>query len=132
MAWNDKLSVGVKVIDDDHKQLVGLANQLYDAIAAKRGKQELEAILNGLVDYTTFHFTREEELFAKTSYPDAARHKVQHDDLTRQVLQIQARYHAGSTALTLEVMVFLKDWLYDHILGSDLEFGPYLNSKGIR
>jgi hemerythrin len=131
MAWNDKLSMGVKAIDDDHKKLLALANHLYDAIAAERGKLELERVLGELVDYTTFHFAREEELFARTAYPKATEHKKEHDDLTRKVVEIQQRYHAGSTALTMEVMVFLKDWLFDHILGSDLKVGPHLKAKGI-
>jgi hemerythrin len=126
------MSVGVKVIDDDHKNLLGLANKLWDSIIAQRGKQVLGDILDELVKYTTFHFEREEQLFAYTSYPDAARHKKEHDDLTKQVLAIQKRYKDGAPALTLEVMNFLKDWLYDHILGSDGRFGPYLNSKGIK
>jgi hemerythrin len=132
MVWNDKLSVGVKLIDNDHKKLLGMANHLYDAIAAQRGKQELERILSELVEYTTFHFAREEELFSRTGYPEAARHKIEHDELTTQVLRIQARYHGGSQALTLEVMIFLKDWLFDHILGSDVRFGPHFNAKGVQ
>lgn len=132
MVWNDKLSVGVKVIDDDHKILLGMANKLWDAIIAQGGRQALEEILDQLVDYTTFHFAREEELFAYTAYPGAARHKKEHDDLTKQVLEIQERYRNGAPALTLEVMSFLKDWLYDHILDSDGKFGPHFNAKGVR
>jgi hemerythrin-like metal-binding protein len=132
MVWNDKLSVGVKAIDDDHKVLLGLANKLWDSITAERGKQVLDDILDELVKYTTYHFEREEQLFAYTSYPDASEHKKQHDDLTKRVLEIQKRYREGAPALTLEVMNFLKDWLYDHILRSDVRFGPYLNSKGIK
>ena len=52
MNWTDKLSVGVAVIDDDHKKLVGMVNELYDAMQSGRGKDSLGRILDGLVQYT--------------------------------------------------------------------------------
>ena len=63
-----------------------------------------------------FHFAREEEFFAKTGYPDAAAHKREHDKMVAWTLKTQA-LHKGSLlrAPSLEVMNFLKDWLYDHI-----------------
>lgn len=132
MTWNDKLSVGVNVIDDDHKKLVGMVNELYDGISAGHGKEAVGKVLDKLVDYTKFHFAREEQYFAKTAYPAAAAHKKEHDDLTKQVLDVQAKYKSGSVAtLSLEVMNFLKNWLINHIQGSDKKYGPHLNAKGI-
>lgn len=131
MVWSDRLSVGVKLIDDDHKRLLSLANDLHDAIVDRRGKEQLGNTLEELLNYTRFHFAREEQFFLETTYAEAATHKVEHDGLTAQVEQIQVRFNAGSPALTLEVMNFLKDWLFDHILGSDAKFGPHLNSRGI-
>jgi hemerythrin len=132
MVWNDKLSVNIKVIDDDHQKLLSMVNELYDAIAAMRSKQVLGRLLNELVAYTEYHFAREEEFFANTGYKDAAAHKKEHSNLTKKVLEIQKRYNNGTQPITLEIMVFLKDWLFDHILGSDAKFGPHLNARGIR
>ena len=131
MAWNDRLSVGIKVIDDDHKRLLGLANELYDAIGANRGREVLGPILDGLVNYTRVHFAREEKFFAQTNYPEAATHKQKHEELMRQVLSIQERWNGGSNTLTLETMTFLKDWLFDHILDCDGKYGPHLRQSGI-
>jgi hemerythrin len=132
MTWSDKLSVGVKVIDDDHKKLVGMVNELFDGITAGKGKEALGKILDELVNYTKFHFGREEQFFAKTAYPAATEHKKEHDDLTKQVLDVQAKYKGGALAtLSLEVMNFLKNWLVNHIQGSDKKYGPHLNAKGI-
>jgi hemerythrin-like metal-binding protein len=132
MTWNDRISVGVAAIDDDHKRLIGITNELYDAIVARRGKEVLGRLLDEIVVYTEYHFDREERFFDATGYPDAFEHKQQHSDFARQVRLIRDRYKSGSVGLTLEVMNFLKDWLFDHILGSDARFGPYLNSMGIR
>ena len=131
MVWSDKLSVHVKVIDDNHKKLLCIANELHDAIVAMHSKQVLGKLLGELVEYTKFHFAREEKFFANTGYKDAAAHKKEHDDLTKKVLEIQKRYNSGVQPITLEVMAFLKDWLFTHILGSDAKYGPHLNAKGI-
>lgn len=131
MVWNDRLSVNIAVIDNDHKKLLALTNELYDAIMANNGKQILERLLSELVDYTKFHFAREEEFLTYAGYADITRHKMEHDELTAQIHGIQKRFEDGSPALTLEVMNFLKDWLFNHILGSDAKYAAHLNAKGI-
>jgi len=133
MTWNENMSVGVKVLDEDHKRLVAMINELHDGLKAGHGKDALGKILDTLISYTKSHFAREEQFFARTGYPNSAVHKKEHDDLTRQVLEVQAKFKGGATTgLSLEVMAFLKNWLTNHIQGSDKKYGPYLNSKGIQ
>jgi hemerythrin len=113
MTWTPKLSVGVAVLDEDHKKLVGMVNELYDAMQAGHGKESLGPILGRLVDYTVPH-------------------KQQHDALTHQVLEVQRKYAAGAAAtVSLEVMHFLRDWLINHIQGTDQKYRAHLNAKGI-
>jgi hemerythrin len=132
MTWTEKLSVGVGVLDEDHKKLVAMVNELYDAMQAGHGKDKLGRILDGLVQYTKFHFAREEKFFAETGYPASAPHKQQHEALTKQVLEVQKKYAAGATAtLSVDVMQFLKNWLITHIQGSDQKYREHLNGKGI-
>ncbi len=133
VEWNEKMSVGVSVIDDEHKRLVGMLNELYDAMQAKQSKEALGNVLDGLVAYTTYHFKHEETLFAETDYPDAAEHEKEHADLTSQVLDVQRKYQEGvSGTLSTEVLNFLRKWLLAHILRSDKKFGPHLNANGIQ
>lgn len=132
MTWTDKLSVGVGVLDDDHKKLVGMVNELYDAMQAGHGRESLGRILNALVQYTKVHFAREEKFFAQTGYPASVAHKHEHDALTKQVLDVQQKYNSGAAAtLSLDVMHFLKNWLVNHIQGSDQKYRAHLNEKGI-
>lgn len=132
MTWTDKLSVGVAALDDDHKKLVSMVNELYDAMQAGHGRESLGRILDGLIQYTKMHFAREEKFFAQTGYPAAAPHKQEHEALTRQVLDVQKKYAGGAVAtLSLDVMHFLKNWLVNHIQGSDQKYRPHLNEKGI-
>ncbi|MBS0644849.1 MAG: bacteriohemerythrin [Acetobacteraceae bacterium] len=133
MAWNDAFSVGVPSIDKEHQRLIGLLNALYDAVQSNQAKEKLGQVLDGLIAYTATHFKTEERYFAQTHYPDAERHSREHEELTRQVLEVQRRFKAGETAtLSMEVMNFLKRWLVNHIQGSDRKYAPHLQSKGIK
>ena len=132
MAWNDRLSVGIASIDKEHQKLVGLLNDFYDAVQAGHGKESLAGLLKALVDYTKVHFANEEQLFAKTIYPEAAEHKKLHDDLTHQVVEFQKKFAKGaSPALSTETLNFLKTWLLTHIQGADKKYGPHLTTHGI-
>ncbi len=132
MTWTESMSVGIKVLDDDHKKLVGMLNELHAGLKVGHGKEALGTVLDGLVSYTQIHFKREEQYFAATGYADGAAHKQEHDNLTKQVLDVQAKYKSGAvSSLSIEVMDFLKDWLTVHIQGSDQKYRPHLNAKGI-
>ena len=132
LTWNDKLSVGVASLDEDHKKLVTMLNELFDAINSGRGKDALGKILDNLIGYAKTHFGHEETFFAQTNYPQTAEHKQEHDKFTQQVLDVQQKYKSGATGtMSLELMNFLKNWLVGHIQGKDQKYGPYLNAKGI-
>ena len=133
VTWNDKLSVGVSSIDTEHQRLVSLLNEFYDAVQAGKGKESLGSLFRGLADYTRVHFANEERLFTGAQYPDAAAHKKLHEDLLRQVLELEKKFSAGpSVALSLEAVNFLKGWLINHIQGTDKKYGPHLIARGIR
>lgn len=131
MHWTDNYSVGVGSIDADHKKLVGMVNDLFDGVKEGHGIETVGRVLDGLIAYTVEHFNREEHYFAQTSYPDAAAHKAEHEDLKKQVLEIQAKLKAGNNTVTLETMGFLKNWLINHIQGTDKKYTEHLNSHGI-
>lgn len=96
-----------------------------------KAKEILGDILKKLVEYTLYHFSTEEKYFDKYEYPESETHKQQHKDLVDQVAKIKEKFDAGERVLSIEVMNFLRDWLHDHILGSDVKFGPFLKEKGL-
>jgi hemerythrin len=131
VEWSDeKLSVRVGMIDRQHKKMIGMINELYDAVEAKREKELLASLLIKLVHYTHYHFATEEKYFKQHEYPEIAVHKEQHDQLREQVAALDDRYYTGHKMITSEVMKLLNDWLFDHIIGSDRKFGLFLNEKG--
>ena len=132
MTWSDALSVQVEEIDNQHKRLVDLVNQLHDAMVQGKGRDVMGKTLAGLIDYTRTHFAFEQELMARYNYPASLLHKTEHDDLTQKVVDLQSQYLAGKAALSVEVMSFLKIWLATHIQKTDRQFGRFLNGKGMK
>lgn len=65
-------------------------------------------------------------------YPKASSNALEHNTLTKQVIDFQAQFKEGNARLTVQLMNFLKQWLTDHILGSDKEYAPFLKSKGLK
>jgi len=132
MEWNEGMSVGVKAMDDDHKKLFEILNELNVGIVAGEDRKVLGFVLERLIQHTKDHLAREERLLAQAGFPDAEDHHKEHDLLIGKALIAQANFRMGSSAmLSAEVMLFLNDWLSSHILGSDKDYGPFLNSKGI-
>jgi len=132
IEWTNALSVGVTTFDNEHKQLVVLINTLNQALTAGSAKKTMEDILQSLVNYTTIHFKHEEDYMVLYDYPDYQKHKKEHDALTTQVIEFQERYRAGKTAFSLELMYFLKDWLINHIMGTDKKYKDYFIAKGVQ
>lgn len=132
LAWKSEYSVNVKEIDDQHKKLVSMINELNDAMAQGKAKDVLGAILDKLVSYTAAHFALEERLFQTHGYEGYQEHKDKHDKMTAKVLDLQRQFKSGQAAMTIEVMNFLKSWLDKHILGTDMKYSAFLNSKGVR
>jgi hemerythrin len=130
IVWNDRLSVGVAGIDHDHRRLVEILNDLYEAMGNGRNKQILGQLLDELVDYACYHFEREEGMF-RADYGEALDHKAEHENFVAWITETQSRFMEGSAAApSLEVVNYLKDWLFDHILGRDRRLGAHLNELG--
>ncbi|MCF6248175.1 MAG: bacteriohemerythrin [Desulfobacula sp.] len=131
MPWSDKLITGISNIDDHHKQLVSMVNELHRAMKMKKGARESGQILKRLADYTIMHFGFEEEMFEKYMYPKRMDHKALHDKLVAQVLEFQTDFEQGKAALSMDLMTFLSDWLRGHIMKTDMEYVPFLKEKGV-
>ncbi|MBF0154173.1 MAG: hemerythrin family protein [Magnetococcales bacterium] len=123
IEWSEELSVGVEAIDADHRKLVSLVNELFSAFFIGVGDEAVGAILTEVIDYTRHHFAREEALLNRLGSSDLAYHAEEHRQLTEQVLAISCQ---GASALSEDVLLFLREWLAHHIMGTDRSsFLPY-------
>lgn len=127
ITWQDSFSVGVDLVDNDHKLLVSLIKQLNDAVEGGQGREVVGSVLNVLIEYTESHFSREERLMEKGGYPDLPAHRKHHEKLCAQVREMVDQYKRGETeTLDRHILEFLSDWLTGHILGVDMQYRPYV------
>ena len=134
VAWTPEMSVGVDSLDTDHKMILSLINRLHDAIDDGEGQHAngttIGSVLNALLDYTEYHFGREEALMAACGCPDLEQHKEFHGTLKKKLIRIRDSYKAGQHSIgEPEVMEFLRNWLTDHIMGRDKSYQPRMDAN---
>ncbi len=128
MEWQDSFSVGITAMDLQHRQLVAMVNQLYEAMQTGKGDVVVKTLLPNLAQYTRSHFNTEEKLMHDVGFPGIAAHQAEHVKLNLQVSDLLDRVKAGKMVATVSLATFLKDWLTKHILGNDMQYGKFIAS----
>lgn len=127
------MSVGDAAIDEDHRHLVDLVNTFEQAVGGAINHKRVARVLLGLVEYTGEHFAREEALQLRIRYPFHDSHRRSHRDVLKKLSDIVDVYTRTPDGPERDSMVanlgaFLKEWLVDHIIQSDLRMKPYLQA----
>ena len=132
IQWDSSLSVGVDVIDEQHRQWIDRYNAVVEALASPQGASRLPQILDFLIDYTHQHFTDEETAMATCGYPGFEAHKAKHDELKQTLADLVRDYEEeGAThVLANATDTFLGNWLLQHIENVDKEFGAFVKALG--
>lgn len=130
--WNPSFSVKIVEIDLQHQKLFNMINTLHEAMSTGKSQEVLGKIFDDLAAYTRTHFAYEENLMQSKNYPGYPVHKRQHEDLIQQVANLQAKYKAGELSVSIETRDFLRDWLVNHINGTDQKYVPFLTERGVR
>lgn len=131
IVFDNSIRLGLREIDKQHERLVSLINQLHKNMKLKLGNKKAADILNELVEYTVTHFGYEEKIMKEYKYEDSAEHTRKHAELIAKVGDFQKQFNQGSAMLTMDLMDFLKDWLVNHIKGTDRKYAPFFKSKGL-
>lgn len=125
------MSVGCKPLDDDHKILVQALNDFIEAVENDEGVFVTDGIFSVLLDYSNYHFAREEAIMEACGYEDLDRHKQTHTDLKEQLLDARRRYMLNpSPDLEDEIRDFLLNWLQTHILVRDMDYKEAIEASG--
>ncbi|NJO89584.1 MAG: hemerythrin family protein [Chloroflexia bacterium] len=132
VLWNESYSVGIKLIDEQHKGLINILNKLYESFIDQTVGKMLEEIIRELVDYTKYHFNTEERLFTESNYPDKEKHIIEHQEFVEKVNKFKTDLENGKSSLTFQLMNFLRNWLLNHIAMSDQAYASHFRAKGIK
>ncbi len=133
VKWDESLSVGVELIDEQHRMWIDRINDLSAAIARHDGASKIIKTLDFLIEYTQFHFSTEEKHMVKNHYPGYENHRKFHEDLKVTLGHLEEDFveEGVNQALAESINVFLVNWLVNHIKAMDVEFGKFLNEQGI-
>ena len=126
-VWSDAYSVGMTEIDDQHKELVKMTNDLFIS-SSEGGFAADKAFLQTAKkasDYARVHFSFEEDILKKAAYPEFDAHKKQHTDFLETVLKSVQEFESGKMA-GIEMARFLKKWLLNHIAVCDKHYASFL------
>ena len=132
MTWNDKYSVSINEMDNQHKELINLLNELYDAMSSGKSNTLLSSVITKLIAYTRKHFAAEELFMQKYAYPSYEAHKREHAAFIMKVQEFQQNFNAGKITLSIDISTFLKNWLVNHIQVEDKKYGTFAASKGAK
>lgn len=127
IVWSSILSVGFDEIDDDHRKLVGIFNELNHAVTANASREYLAATLEELINCTIWHFSHEERLMLKHGYDGIAAHREEHRELVENARDMQRALLAAGGAVAEAQIVYLERWLTAHILTTDQRLGAFLS-----
>ncbi len=125
MIWDARIQLGIREIDDQHKVLVDLINEIYMIMKQGNGLEPMATVIEELTSYTAEHFRYEEGLLERAKYPDIKRHKEIHVSVVNKVLAYKKQLENGSLDVN-EFMSFVSDWLSRHIKAEDRQYVPYV------
>ncbi|CAK0758948.1 putative Bacteriohemerythrin [uncultured Gammaproteobacteria bacterium] len=128
IEWTYALSVGVKVIDDEHKFLLSILNDLVRSLEESNQKPIIMRAIEELVGFTNYHFGHEEELMITFGYPDYEPHKRLHTNFVAKLLEFEKDVAGGARSLP-GLATFVHDFVLGHFMRTDQELGAFLKTR---
>jgi len=129
ITWDDSFSVGVAILDEHHRQLARLINQLSECLSDNLHSEKMVDILTALVRYAEYHFLHEENLMADAGYADLDQHRKGHLQFCEIIAETCYGVSLGIVGTT-ELFSYLTHWWRSHILLEDMKYKPLLGTVG--
>jgi hemerythrin len=130
IEWDDRYSIGISVIDEQHKELIGITNRLFegclegDAAAEAKFRDTVKEV----VEYIKYHFSAEEGILERIDYPGTGMHKREHEWFIKELLAKVHAFQEGKKFVPNLFARYLRDWVLAHIAMSDKSYASYLFS----
>jgi hemerythrin-like metal-binding protein len=129
--WDESISLGIPIIDEQHKALFGWINTLNEAVNNGDGSEAVGEVIWKLITYVTEHFSEEERMMLSWNYPDIVAHRKEHDQFVERLRKIQVEFIDGDE-MSKNVLDFMVDWLVSHIKGTDQGYKSFVSTNGIK
>ncbi|MEE8398384.1 MAG: bacteriohemerythrin [Desulfobacterales bacterium] len=138
ITWDNSIALDIAEIDDQHKQLIDIINEMFSAMKNARGNNVVNDVLNRLVEYTEYHFVTEEGYFEQFRYTGAESHKKEHRYLVDRIDEFKRAFDEGKvkrdgsdSPLSVDLWKLLKEWLVNHIRVSDRKYASLFKERGV-
>ena len=131
IPWKEQFSVGVKEIDRQHQGLLDIINKIIDSIEKENAWESTKPIIDSLIHYAYNHFATEEQYMIKVHYPELSEHIQLHLNFIKRVFELSLKVSQNGPEIQQELLKFVAGWYYEHVLGIDRKYMPYLAEKGI-
>jgi hemerythrin-like metal-binding protein len=129
LEWTvERNGVAVPEIDEQHREIFQLGNDLCQALAGGALLSAVEPGVRALIAHTADHFEREERMMRTKRYRAYAWHKGQHDTVRGRLAQLEQSVKQGDREAVLPVLDYLTAWLQTHTAVSDRMMGAYLRT----
>jgi hemerythrin-like metal-binding protein len=132
MNWNETLSVNIESIDEQHKKIIGMINELHDYVKQGSNRECMDGALVRLSVYTVKHFIYEESLFKKHGYTFQNEHKKEHDELAERVTDLHKKHTIQREAIGEDLLKFFKDMMCEHITTYDQQYIDFFCDHGVK
>ena len=131
VSWSDSYSLGVKIVDDQHKGLLNFVNELFNHATGNEEEERayFKAVINEVLQYVKMHFSTEEKLMILNRFPGYAEHKKAHDDFKLVVIKSVKDFDSGEPLVLEKFANFLKDWILNHIAKVDTQYAEYFKKS---
>jgi hemerythrin len=134
VSWSSTFSVGVKIIDDQHKELLRLTNDLFNHCIGdeESERQYFKDVIGKAVEYVKVHFATEEKIMIATKFSGYWEHKREHDSFVLAVVEQINAFNEGRPFTLLAFTRYLKDWVLTHIAVSDKQYFEHFKKLATR
>ena len=130
IIWTPAYSVGISSLDEHHKHLAALINELADCLSSPANSEEVTTIVSALVGYANYHFEQEETLLAKHGFPEFEHHRGEHNQFCEVIAETGYGATLGIVNLP-DLYNYLAKWWQTHILKEDMSYKPFFEARGV-
>jgi len=134
ITWSNTFSCGIKIIDDQHKELVDMVNEMFKHVTGSEKEEYdyLSKVINKIVSYIKIHFATEEKIMMAAKYSGYAEHKKVHEGFIHAVAEAFNGFISGKRLSLFTFTKFLKNWVFSHIAVMDKHYFEYLRRIATR
>ncbi len=132
LIWTEAFSVGVRVLDVQHKKIIGMINSLIPFEESLVDPEVLSEALTAMIQYAKQHFKEEEWLMREHGYPELDIQRGQHKQFLLKAVDFCTAESVQVVGVPDKLQTYLREWWNQHILEEDMKYMPFFQERGVR